>query len=82
MENPLDRGAWRATVHGVTKSWAQPLFTLCLYFHYVHMYSQMILVLFFGSFSSTLTQMVLYEAHDINLLFSLNFLIFVLIRHI
>ena len=21
-ENPMDRGAWRATVHGVTKSWA------------------------------------------------------------
>jgi len=21
LENPLDRGAWRATVHGVTKSW-------------------------------------------------------------
>ena len=22
LENPLDRGAWWATVHGVTKSWA------------------------------------------------------------
>ena len=22
LENPMDRGAWRATVHGVTKSWA------------------------------------------------------------
>ena len=21
---PMDRGAWRATVHGVTKSWTQP----------------------------------------------------------
>ena len=21
LENPLDRGAWRATVHGVAKSW-------------------------------------------------------------
>ena len=21
MENPMDRGAWRATVHRVTKSW-------------------------------------------------------------
>ena len=21
LENPLDRGAWRATVHGVRKSW-------------------------------------------------------------
>ena len=23
MENPMDRGAWRATVHGVVKSWTQ-----------------------------------------------------------
>ena len=23
MENPMDRGAWRATVHGVTKRWTQ-----------------------------------------------------------
>ena len=22
-ENPMDRGAWQATVHGVTKSWTQ-----------------------------------------------------------
>ena len=22
-KNPMDRGAWWATVHGVTKSWAQ-----------------------------------------------------------
>ena len=21
LENPIDRGAWRATVHGVAKSW-------------------------------------------------------------
>ena len=21
LENPMNRGAWRATVHGVTKSW-------------------------------------------------------------
>ena len=21
LENPMDSGAWRATVHGVTKSW-------------------------------------------------------------
>ena len=21
LENPMDRGAWRATVHGVTNSW-------------------------------------------------------------
>ena len=23
LENPMDRGAWGATVHGVTKSWAR-----------------------------------------------------------
>ena len=23
LENPMDRGAWRASVHGVTKSWTQ-----------------------------------------------------------
>ena len=23
LENPMSRGAWRATVHGVTKSWTQ-----------------------------------------------------------
>ena len=23
LENPMDRGAWRATVHGVAKSWTE-----------------------------------------------------------
>ena len=23
LENPMDRGAWHATVHGVAKSWTQ-----------------------------------------------------------
>ena len=23
LENPMERGAWRATVHGVAKSWTQ-----------------------------------------------------------
>ena len=23
LENPMDRGAWRATVHRITKSWTQ-----------------------------------------------------------
>ena len=23
LENPMDRGAWRATVHGVTKGWTR-----------------------------------------------------------
>ena len=24
LKNPMDRGAWQATVHRVTKSWTQP----------------------------------------------------------
>ena len=24
LENPMDRGAWQTTVHGVAKSWKQP----------------------------------------------------------
>ena len=24
LDNPMDRGAWRATVHKVTKSWIEP----------------------------------------------------------
>ena len=24
MENPIDRGAWLATVHGVAQSWTRP----------------------------------------------------------
>ena len=24
LENPMNRGAWQATVHGVAKSWTQP----------------------------------------------------------
>jgi len=23
LENPMDRGAWRGTVHGIAKSWAE-----------------------------------------------------------
>ena len=23
LENPMDRGGWKATVHGVTKNWTQ-----------------------------------------------------------
>ena len=29
-ENPMDRGAWWATVHGVTKSWTQRNESRCL----------------------------------------------------
>ena len=33
LENPMDRGAWWATVHGVTKSQAQPY--LLTYYYYI-----------------------------------------------
>ena len=34
LENPMDRGAWWAAVHGVAKSWAQLSdFTLTFHFH-------------------------------------------------
>ena len=34
LENPMDRGTWWLTVHGVAKSWTQPkqLGTIGLYF--------------------------------------------------
>ena len=24
LENPMDRGGWRATVHGISKEWTRP----------------------------------------------------------
>ena len=34
LENPMDGGAWKATVHGVAKSWArQSDFTFTFHFH-------------------------------------------------
>ena len=34
LENPMDRGAWWAAVHGVTKSWTLLSdFTLIFHFH-------------------------------------------------
>ena len=34
LENPMDGGAWWATVHGVTKSWTRLSdFTLTFHFH-------------------------------------------------
>ena len=33
LENPMDRGTWQATVHGVAKSWARPRdFTFTFHF--------------------------------------------------
>ena len=34
LENPMDRGAWQATVHGVEKSDMPEQLTLLLHFHY------------------------------------------------
>ena len=34
LENPMDGGAWKAAVHGVTKSWTQLRdFTFTFHFH-------------------------------------------------
>ena len=34
LENPMDRGAWQAAVHGVTKSWTRLSdFTFTFHFH-------------------------------------------------
>ena len=34
LENPMDRGAWWAAVHGVARSWTQPSdFTFTFHFH-------------------------------------------------
>ena len=34
LENPMDRGAWKAAVHGVAKSWTQLSdFTFTFHFH-------------------------------------------------
>ena len=34
LENPMDRGAWWAAVHGVAKSWTQLIdFTFTFHFH-------------------------------------------------
>ena len=32
MENSMDRGAWWATVHGVTKSWIKLSKPVCIYY--------------------------------------------------
>ena len=31
LENPMDRGAWWATVHGVAKSWTRLSIHVCMY---------------------------------------------------
>ena len=49
LENPMDRGAWRATVHGVTKSWTQ----LSDFTHSRHMNHGLTLILSFFSFVQT-----------------------------
>ena len=40
LENPMDGGAWWATVHGVAKSWTRLSdFTFTLLYVYIHIYS-------------------------------------------
>ena len=38
LENPMDRGAWQATVHEVTQSWTQLSMYVCMY-EWQHMYA-------------------------------------------
>ena len=38
LENPMDRGAWQATVHRVTKIWTQLSIYAILHIH-LHIYS-------------------------------------------
>ena len=39
LENPMDRGAWRPVVHGVTKSWTWLSNWVCMHTHVLyHMY--------------------------------------------
>ena len=49
LENPMDGGAWWATLHGVTKSW-----TRCLFFHlfvkYTHTYKCIMYILVLDAF--------------------------------
>ena len=37
LGNPMDRGTWQATVHGVTKSWTWLQFSLCQSFSHVQL---------------------------------------------
>ena len=39
LENPMDRGAWWATLHGVTKSWTQ--LSMCAHTHICYLICQM-----------------------------------------
>ena len=32
LENPMDRGAWRATVHGVARNWTRLSTNICMTF--------------------------------------------------
>ena len=52
LENPMDRGAWRATVHGVTKSQTQ------LNTHIQHTHIHMITVRFKTCFTGYLSPKV------------------------
>ena len=69
LENPMDRGARWATVHGVTKSrkWLSDftlhIYTLLLYTHtHIHMYTHK-LSLFFLTISVILALMWKFEPH-------------------
>ena len=63
LENPMDRGAWRATVHGVAKSWTQlNNFTFFLSFT-LHLF---LVTLFFvvDTFVHYFSLLILFSLHD------------------
>ena len=46
LENPMDRGAWQATVHGVAKSQTQLSLTSLLHLLYFHIFTCLLILSF------------------------------------
>ena len=50
LDNPMDRGAWRATVYGVTKRWTRlkqlstHIHHLCMYVFIMHIYMDLFII--------------------------------------
>ena len=55
LENPMDRGAWQATVHGVAKNWTWLTFTyiVCIHFLLITSFWNNILLLIILSWASS-----------------------------
>ena len=59
LENPMDRGTWQATVHGVAKSWTR-LSNFIFTFHF-HFHTLVCVSFFFFSFIK-----LLFHLHELN----------------